>query len=407
MERPRNALAGLLDRIIGGLSGIRDRLSGDTGATSPDPPPSEFPESAQGNGGDPQAGLNGSDADSLATAVEAEAPATVDESGIAAGLRDRIGRNVDYTKTVLRHPVAAQRAHLSALRNESPFSLDFWKEVTLATSDIKSRRTDMIRDQLAADRTLRDDARAAAATVDWRRTWRYGKYGYLAGRRYRKQAPVADAYAPVAGAIAAGTYGAVTGATDRVPIDVDPDRLFDKIDAVSRLKNDPVTRAQMARETIRAVDRRVGTDDLPVEEVVDDADIAQLVVGQDEAVPDEIPPVEFGLDSRRVEDLVFGDPLPPQNGAPRLAPGDIGDSRNILERDQVPPVGSEDPDSGADTADRTGDGPAESKRTGGDDDGNGPGDDETSTDATDDESAPDLAPDEPSGDENRSATGSW
>jgi len=365
MGRIRTTVATALDGVIGGLASVRDAIAasdGDSdgatdrptggseredrvlgasrgvaggspagdpaGATSGDPPDPSDRGSADGD--DSRAsGVGGSDdpngrneATDLEPADATTDLETADDDGLTGAVREWIGTDYEYQTTVLRHPIAAQRAHLSALRETPVLSTDFVKQAFVATESVKRDRVEQINDQLEDDRTLRDDARDLAATVDWSRTWEYGKYGFLVGSRYRKRMPVGDAYAPVAGAVAGGAVGAVASATDRTLVDVDPDRLFDRIDAVSRLRDDPVTRAQVTRETLRAVDRRVGNDDLPVERLFEDDLFADLVTREDEAVPESVP----GSSRTRaaITELIWGDPLsgpPVTTDTPSLPPG--------------------------------------------------------------------------------------
>lgn len=318
MGRIRTTVAAALDGVIGGLATVRDAVAGadgDPGGTTDRAAGgAEDDAPATGDAGDAVVANSDRDdsADGSGTADLETADGTIDlavsdGNGLADAVRERVGTGYEYQKTALRHPIAAQRAHLSALRETPVLSTDFLAEAFVATESAKRDRVERIRRQLDADRTIRDDARDLAGTVDWTRTWEYGKYGFLVGSRYRKRLPVGDAYAPVAGAVAGGAVGAVAGATDRTLVDVDPDRLFDRIDAVSRLRDDPVARAQVTRETLRALDRRVGNDDLPVERLFEDDLLADIVTREDEAVPDSVP----GSPRTRaaIDELIWGDPL--------------------------------------------------------------------------------------------------
>jgi len=296
MGRIRTTVATALDGVIGSLTSVRNAIAGGDG----------------GPGGTTD----------LETAHGTTDLETADGDGLGATVSERVGTGYEYQKTALRHPLAAQRTHLSALRDTSILSTDFLEEAFVATESVKRDRVERIHEYLEADRTIKDDARDLAATVDWSQTWEYGKYGFLVGSRYRKRLPVGDAYAPVAGAVAGGAVGAVAGATDRTLVDVDPDHLFDRIDAASRLRDDPVARARVTRETLRAVDRRLGDDDVPVERLFEDDLLADLVTREDEVVPESIP----GSPRTRaaIDELIWGDPLSGPSaatGAPSLPSG--------------------------------------------------------------------------------------
>lgn len=276
MRPIRSTVTAVLDGVIGGLATVRGRVAPEDDAQVRPADPT-LPASV-----DPTLDDSG--------ALEAADPGGSGDDDLGRSIRDAVSSAVVYEATALRHPVAAEVEHLSSIWESAGLNRRFVEEVTLATSDARRRRIERIRRRTESERSVAEDAKAFAADVDWGRTWLYGKVGYRAGRRYGKRLPVADEYAPIAGAVAGGAYGAVSTATGRGLVDVDPQRLFDRIDALARLRDDPVTRASVAREAIDEIDRRIAADDdpLPVEDVVPDEDVARAVTTADEAVPDEI-----------------------------------------------------------------------------------------------------------------------